>query len=153
LTNLSGSPLAQVLTHAAFDRLLALEPVDWSARFKADREKGEAAQAEAAKKRLSARKPGTRPSHDLKDYAGEYEHPAYGSLRIEVEGDALKATFHGMTLRLEHYHFDVFDGDSPMSPGDRVLFTFVTNGAGNIDRVELPLESAVKPIVYTRLGS
>ncbi len=42
LTNLNGNPLAMILADAIHDRLLELEPIDWSGRFKARREQGKA---------------------------------------------------------------------------------------------------------------
>jgi hypothetical protein len=89
-------------------------------------------------------KPNTRPSHDLAAYAGEYEHPAYGVARIERQNGGLKVSFPALAFNLTHFHYDVFQGDNGM------LIQFQMNEAGDIDRVLMPLEPAVRPIVFTR---
>lgn len=50
--------------------------------------------------------PGTRPSHDLMDFAGDYVHPAFGPMQVRIEdgGDALRLVFPARTVALKHYH-------------------------------------------------
>ncbi len=76
LSNLSPNPLPLVVAYNVYDRLLGLEPVAWSQRFKEQQDKMEAAEEEAKKKGYTPRVEGTQPSHKLADYVGEYEHPA-----------------------------------------------------------------------------
>ena len=68
--NLDGTSMPNVIVYNVLDRLLGLDPVPWNQRFLAVEKKSE--QSEEAKKRgFTAPTPGTRPSHDLKDYVGE----------------------------------------------------------------------------------
>ena len=73
LANKDGTPLPEILCRVAIDRLLGLEPIDWNARIKARADEGEKA-ADKAKGTLEVfdRKKGTRPSHPLEEYAGDY---------------------------------------------------------------------------------
>ncbi len=79
LTNKDGTPLPELITRHASDRLLSLEPIDWLAEGLEKRNKALDAQKEAKKKKESVRRPGTRPAHPLEEYAGDYEHPGYGA--------------------------------------------------------------------------
>src|SRR5207253_4484991 len=38
--------------------------------------------------------PNTKPSHPISDYVGEYEHPAYGILKIGLKDNQLQFEFH-----------------------------------------------------------
>ena len=78
MTNRNPSALPEALTKTIMDRYLNLPEKDWNAYFlkqdkKALAEKGKKESAVKAK-----RVAGTKPSHDLKTYAGTYENPAYG---------------------------------------------------------------------------
>jgi hypothetical protein len=72
------------------------------------------------KKRESARKPDTKPSLALKQYAGNYDEPAYGRAEVTCEDDKLVIRWGRFTFRLEHYHFDTFTA-IPIEPKDEIL--------------------------------
>jgi len=152
LTNQSPNPLPIVVAYNVYDRLLGLEPVAWSQRFKEQQDKMEAAEEEAKKKGYTPRVEGTQPSHKLADYVGEYEHPGYGVLRIEPgEGNDLKLTFNRMTSSLKHFHYDIFEvPENPLDPFEKAKVQFLMNTRGEIDRVLAPLEPNVKEIVFAR---
>ena len=153
LTNLSGNnPVNNILTRNIFDRLLGLEPVNWVARVKEQEQKARQAEEEAQKKAVAARKEGTRPSHPLADYAGEFEHPAYGTLKLTVHSEQLRLDYKGFSLPLQHYHYDIFEvsEDRPEIPLNKMKVQFLMNLQGDVDRVAIPLETGVKEIVLTR---
>jgi len=87
----------------------------------------------------------------LDDYAGEYEHPGYGVLRVAVDGDGLAFRLGDLDFVAEHRHFDTwtaryepFDEEFPM--------TFVTNADGDVAEVVSPVgEPMVAPIRFTRI--
>jgi CubicO group peptidase (beta-lactamase class C family) len=156
LTNYSGfNPVPTLVVQHTFDRLLGLEPVDWTGRARELRTKADKLQAEARSKDESARKSGTTPSHPLADYQGAFEHPGYGTLWVKKPGEGLEGSVSGITFPLEHYHYDVFrvpyDLEAPLDQigGRKAQFFYDTAGA--IDRVALPLEEAVPDIVFTRV--
>jgi CubicO group peptidase (beta-lactamase class C family) len=150
--NVSGSALRDVILYAAIDRLLGLQPVDWSARYRDRFVKGKQAGKAAREQNVGAGKPGTKPGYALDDYVGEYEHPAYGVVSIGREGGALRLGFHGLGAPLPHRHHEVF-----MTPRDvlsdlsetRVMFT--SNWDGDLEGLRIELEPAVKPIEFKRL--
>ena len=157
LTNLSGNrPVPVCVARYVFDRALGLEPIDWAARAKEIDRKAETSGAEGKSKAAAERKPNTSPSHPLPSYAGLYEHPAYGSARIGVEGGRLKFSWRGGSAPLTHRHYDVFDtevgddadDDDTVVPKARVTFGY--DSKGEIDRMSMPLESEVADIVFTR---
>ena len=86
---------------------------------------------------LATLRRGTHPAHPLAEYAGEYENPAYGTIEVETEGDALKARFHGIEMSLEHWHYEVFRAlpTDPVLSEEKLLAQFLTNVKGDVDRV------------------
>jgi CubicO group peptidase (beta-lactamase class C family) len=151
LTNLSPNAAPPVITYSVFDRLLGLEPVNWLERVREQEKKQREAAEEARKRRLTPPQEGTRPSHALAAYAGEYEHPGYGLLVIGNSGETLTARFNSFTAPLEHFHFDVFQApELPLNPLSEMKFTFAMDARGEIDRVSAPLETGVAEIVFTR---
>ncbi len=154
LTNLGGNPLPSVVSYNVYDRLLGLDQIAWADRIKGDQEKSRASEEEAKKKNYTARREGTRPSHELKEYAGEYEHPGYGLAKIELAaGGELKLALHGVGGPLKHFHYDVFEvAEDEKNPFQKFKVMFQTALQGEIESLSLPLESALKPIVFTRVG-
>jgi hypothetical protein len=62
-------------------------------------------------KTRAARKLGTTPSHNLSEYAGTYEHPAYGTMTIRTNEGKLELVFDEFVVKLKHYNYDVFEID------------------------------------------
>jgi hypothetical protein len=151
LTNLNGTPLRDLIAQVAADRLLGLKPIDWIAQGAARRALAEAAGKEGEKKKAVTRIAGTQASHKLADYAGDYEHPGYGVLKIALSGDQLEATFNRITTPLEHWHYDTFNGGKVKdNTFENMKFTFQTDVNGFIASVSAPFESAVKEVVFAR---
>jgi CubicO group peptidase (beta-lactamase class C family) len=151
LTNLNGSMLPTITLYNIYDRLLGLDPIGWSQRFKDIVDKMKAQAEKAKKEAVSDKKPGTTPSHPLDEYIGDYVHPAYGTMSIVKDGAGLKAQFHGGNLPMSHYHYDVFElnGEADME-GLTLKGTFGMDLKGAIVSLSLPLEAGVKDIVFTR---
>jgi CubicO group peptidase (beta-lactamase class C family) len=154
LNNKKSSPLPSLIGQQASDRLLGLEPIDWLAEALDRRTKSLAAEKEAKKKKETVRRSGTHPAHPLEEYAGDYQHPGYGPLKVELRDGRLVSSYNGIEATLEHWHFEVFD--APKADNDPALadfnmkFQFQTNFKGYVDAVAVPLEPSVKPIVFTK---
>ena len=92
--------------------------------------------------------PNTKPSHALVDYAGAYEHPAYGVLNIGLADEQLQYVFREATLALNHFHYDRFD-----TPNDEIhgqwSVNFITNPLGDIERAVMSLDES--EAVFVRL--
>jgi CubicO group peptidase (beta-lactamase class C family) len=152
LTNQNGSTVPTIMSYNVYDRLLGLDQIDWTARLKDRQAKGKQSEEDAKKKGFTTQRTGTRPSHDLAEYAGEYEHPAYGVAKVEIAGSELKFKFHKLGGPMTHFHYDVFefpqDVNNPESSKMKVQFH--TNLQGDLDFLSLPLESTVKDVVFSR---
>jgi hypothetical protein len=101
------------------------------------------------------RRANTRPSHDLAEYAGDYEHPGYGRIAIAHAEGKLTWSYRGMSELLAHRHYDTFD--LPEVPDrllpDRLAISFATDREGNIASLAAPFEPLVKDIVFTRIAA
>jgi CubicO group peptidase (beta-lactamase class C family) len=153
LTNRTPSPVTQMLCYVVFDRICGKDPIPWFERFSTRRREFLANEAKNRQTHQAARKPDTRPSHALADYAGEYEHPGYGRIGIEAVDDALHWRFRGLSGPLVHRHYDVFE--VPERPDilslDLLTIRFGYDREGNIDRLSAPFEPQVSDIVFRRL--
>ena len=133
------APLYNPLSYNIYERLLGMEPTPWTDRFLDIRLKGKKAGTEARSKEGFGRVPDTKPSHALADYAGEYEHPAYGSLKIAIKDNALQFDFHKIILPLTHFHYDRFDTPNDEENG-KWSVNFSTNPQGDIDKATMSLD-------------
>ena len=155
LTNRSPSEVPQMLTWLIIDRLRGREPVDWRERFRKRREESIAHMQVDKNAWQQARHVNTRPAHDLPDYAGDYEHPAYGKLSIKEQDGTLHWSWRGMFATMAHRHYETFE--LPEVPDrllpDRLAVTFLTDRQGNVVSLSAPLEPMVKDIVFARLAA
>ncbi len=153
LSNKNGSFVPEIIALNVADRLLGLDPVPWSGRYREILDKAKDRSGTRKAEVDKDRKTGTRPSHPLEDYAGTYVHPAYGPLTVLKDGDGLRMTRNGMTFTASHYHYDVFD-ISTEAIGTTLAFkaSFALDLKGNVASVSVPfgLEAGVKDIVFTR---
>jgi CubicO group peptidase (beta-lactamase class C family) len=158
-TNFGSARPARLINEHAFDVLMGSKPAQSLQEKMGSYEQGVAEnQARLAKLQRVA---GTRPSHEVSEYAGTYSHPGYGFVRIECAGAAL--VFHRgvMSIPLRHWHFDawafedagLFDAHQPhaLDRAGRVLFD--TDAQGTVAGLTMPLEPAVAPIRFIRARS
>jgi CubicO group peptidase (beta-lactamase class C family) len=80
LTNKNMVP--EILANYVIDRVCGKEPIPWLDHFRELRRKVLAQFEVDRQARKATRRPDTRPSHDLADYGGDYEHPGYGRITI-----------------------------------------------------------------------
>lgn len=154
LANLDSNknPVPILVTYGVYDRLLGLEPTPWDQRFLNDEQKSKQSEEEAKKEGFTERKPNTHPSHDLRDYLGEYENPGYGIVKIEPDGEGFKFSLNLLTSHLHHFHYDVFEvPPNPIDPLEKTKVMFFSDMKGDISSLSIPLEPHVKDIVFNRL--
>lgn len=142
-----AAPLYNVVTYNVYERMMGLDLTPWSERMLAIRLKNKEAGKQARAKAGAGRVEGTRPSHPIDDYAGEFEHPAYGVVKISREGEALGFDFHKIKLPLAHFHYDRFDTPDDEQDG-KWSVNFGTSPAGEIDRALISVDEA--EVVFTR---
>jgi CubicO group peptidase (beta-lactamase class C family) len=139
----ADSPAINILANGVADLALGLEPIDWSRRFQEILKAGGAAETE------EPHVEGTKPAHNLEQYAAEYFHPAYGTLQVEIKDGRLMAATHGFSSPLEHWHYETFRVAESELRGQKL--TFRTDERGRVVAVEAKLEPAVKEIVFERV--
>ena len=154
-TNRSPSEVPSILTWFILDRLRGRDPVDWRERSLKQRNEFIAHMQADKDAREKARHKDTHPAHELKAYAGDYEHPAYGTMSIKEQDGALHWSWRGMFASLNHRHYETFE--LPEIPDrllpDRLAITFLTDRDGNIVSLSTPLETMVRDIVFARLAA
>ncbi len=139
--------LYNTVTFNVYERLLGMTPTPWSERGLDSRVKGKKAGTEARAKAGADRVPNTSPSHPIAAYAGKYDHPAYGTLTVGLEGGKLQFDFHNIRLPLDHFHYDRFDTPDDERYG-RWSVNFLTSPQGDVDRAAMSLDEA--EVVFTR---
>jgi CubicO group peptidase (beta-lactamase class C family) len=152
LVNKSGSPLPNLITSVVADRVLGLEPIEWISEAAEERDTARELGRRAEEQKAMFRVEGTSPSHDLETYAGEFAHDGYGVVEIKVKHEALVMVYNGMTMPLEHWHYDVFnvaDVDEELIP-ENLRANFLTDARGRVATLSLPLETLVDPIQFER---
>ena len=157
LSNLDEGNAPVPVTYDIFDRLLDIEPPNWSKRYLTHEGKAEQASKTRSEKLKSEIIPNTQPSHPLQDYLGTYHHPGYGSLKVEAvqrseDADApicYEAHFNLIGLTLKHVHYDTFEAASPFGAWTRL--TFLSDEDGRISAVCASTEANVPPMVFERM--
>ncbi|NIR43736.1 MAG: serine hydrolase [Gemmatimonadetes bacterium] len=107
--NRDHAELRHALMLRVFDLYLGDPVRDWSVELQELYDSRAAEAREREEERRQARVPDTEPSHDLAAYTGIYAHPAFGSVEVRLEDDALvldRSPF--LIADLTHWHYDVF---------------------------------------------
>jgi CubicO group peptidase (beta-lactamase class C family) len=142
-----SAPLYNIISYNVYERLLGMDQTPWSQRQLQQRLANKRASTEARAKAGADRVPNTKPSHALTAYAGEYENPAYGILKIGLQGDQLQFGFHEFHFPMSHFHYDRFDTPDDEQYG-KFSVNFRTNPQGDIDNAVISLDQA--EVVFTR---
>lgn len=134
LGNLDHAEVRHALMYQVFDVLGNTGAKhDWSKEMKVlyDGLNERAEQARTA--RESARVVGTQPGKALSDYAGNYEHPVWGSIRIVEQKGKLMVIQDGLESGdLQHWHYDTFQWISNKKWQSPSYITFGLNSSGKI---------------------
>jgi CubicO group peptidase (beta-lactamase class C family) len=135
------APLYNPISYNVYERLLGMDQTPWTDRLLDIRLKNKKAGTEARSKAGAVRVANTKPSHPLEDYVGEYEHRAYGILKIGLKDNQLQFDFHKIRLPLTHFHYDRFDTPDDEENG-KWSVNFSTNPQGDIDKATMSLDEA-----------
>lgn len=150
LTNKNGTLITLSIILRIYDRLLGLSPLPWSHRLLKLVGELEDSREGEEKKADDLRKNNTSPSHALAEFAGDYRHPGYGQLTVEIKGDQLQIEYNSLSALLEHYHYNVFKIKEGIGEGLKVQF--FSNLKGDIDQISVPLETRVDNIRFIRVA-
>ena len=135
------APLYNAISYNVYERLLGMDQTPWTERQLDIRLKNKKAGTEARSKAGAARVANTKPSHPLADYVGEYDHPAYGSMKIGLKGEQLQFDFHKIHFPLTHFHYERFDTPDDEQDG-KWSVNFATNPEGDVDHATMSLDEA-----------
>lgn len=120
LTNTDGQTLQNALTYRIVDLLLGAPTRDWSGIYLAQSRQNQRREDSVRTALAAARLPGTKPSLALDQYVGTYDHPFYGALRIERDGDGLVLKRSAEQWgRMEHWQVDTWriEWNTTRTPG------------------------------------
>jgi len=151
MTNTSSSVMAPVVAYRVLDELLGVEPFDWFTEFKTRFDALMAGSREArGARRVVAGAALPRP---LGAYAGQYDHPGYGTLTITLDGDALRPQLGTMDLSLAHRHYETFDLEWHELGDQSHIFPlmFLSDPDGDITALTIPFEPSLGPLRFDRL--
>jgi len=158
-TNRDPSAVPEILANYVFDRVCGEEPIPWLDRYRELRRKFVAQLDVDRQARKATRRLNTRPSHDLADYAGDYDHPGYGRITITHAEGKLNWAYRGMSEPLAHRHYDTFELPEALAGSllaalqpNRFTISFSSDREGNVASLAIPFEPLVKDIVFTRLA-
>jgi hypothetical protein len=149
LSNLGANLHAAAMALEALDRMAGLEYIDWLESISEMIKKAKEAAADGEKndEKIDVKAP--PPTHPLEDYAGSYEHPGYGSVRIEVDGEGLVIHLMQEALPLKHYSYDIFEFQ--LSAVDlQFKLQFNMDYKGVFDSISIPFQAGVADIVFAR---
>ncbi len=154
LCNKNMTSLPRYLSFQLIDKILELPEHHWLDEGLEGIRKGKEAMKNKKMNEDLNRKKGTSPSHPLEEYVGEYEHPGYGKLSMELVDGKLHSTYNGITSILDHWHYDVFaifdEIDDVIVSLEGSKVTFGNNLSGDIDHVAIPYEPQSPPIVFKK---
>ncbi|MBL7738549.1 MAG: serine hydrolase [Chitinophagaceae bacterium] len=157
LSNQNASGVPSIVRNMIADRLLGLNRIDWNGRTNASEAKAKAAQKDADKNKTSNKKTGTKPSHDLKEYEGLYNHPGYGTVDAVLRKDSLFMITPNGDVWLRHYHYDVFETFGvdkkegiDTTNGSSLNIQFHMSPTGEITHITMPLQPGLKDLEFTR---
>lgn len=156
LTNQANSLLPRAAAYMILDKLLGLSYIDWNSIMKEEWDKLLDSMKEGAGSKQSDRIPDTHPSHELSEYNGIFEHPAYGSITISSIGSQLSIAYHAFenALPLEHYHYDTFSFTFEQGLLKQPFKAqFHTDPRGRISRLTVQFEQLLEPIEFVRKAS
>jgi CubicO group peptidase (beta-lactamase class C family) len=135
------------------DRMLKLSYRNWN-KMQLDGVMKARDAAKAVKKNDSiGHKFNTKPSQELKNYAGTYKSPGYGSIEISMKDGGLVSKFNAIDIRLDHFHYDQFNAvilDPALQGQDPIRFTFHIDVSGDITKLTVPFEGGVKDIEFVK---
>ncbi len=134
------------------DGWMNLEPIDWFEKSLEKRNQVLAAAKGQKKAREETRVTGTKPSHSLSDYTGDFYDPGYGTVNITKVNDDLRMKYNAFIIPLHHWHYNVWNAgkseDERTYENTKVLFRH--NLEGRIDAVEIHMEPMTGPVVFKR---
>ncbi len=136
------------------DRMLGLEPVDWSGENLEVLKKRKEAALKAKEEEESAAPYPSKPSRSLDQYLGTYDHPGYGEMELTWENDSLYLNTGSYQMYLAHDNHDTFNArmirNNEVQDGDAFKVQFSMDLNGDINGAKIGFEPTLDPIQFKR---
>ncbi len=89
--------------------------------------------------------------HSPDQYVGEFEHPGYGSIKIDLSQGVLIASHNGIRYSIrptgyDHFHLSMESREEAQKLGG----SFVSNRSGDISELHVSFEAQLAPIIFKR---
>lgn len=154
LTNQNGSMITNVIRSEIADKLFGLKDIAWNKYYLIKSKQPNKPKDTTAKEPVK----GADISRPANDFTGYYDNKGYGKFEIVEKNDSLFAQLpDGTSWYLSHYCYDIYDPvlvdkEKGINTENKFpwRFTFRTDEEGKISTVSVPMESPVKPIIFTR---
>lgn len=168
LCNSNGSVVPYTVSYNIIDRLLELEPTDWSDRLtKLINGEGSQPTDESQTTEAPARvgsehqettdfeKTEVHPlDRPISDYTGVYTHLGYGDILIEPTAEGgLRATFNDLDMSMQYIGNETFDVELvQQGQGQKLPFTFTLDDQNDIHSLQIPLltEPNANEVTFTK---
>ncbi len=154
LVNQNRSSTAGNVRNIIADRMLELDPVDWSAEGLEALKKMKEAAANAEEDEEESTPGNSKPSHTLDQYLGTFANPGYGAMELTLENDSLFMDTGSYRMYLEHDNYDTFLSKLIFTEEIRDDFAFKTQFTtdlnGDINGANIAFEPALDPISFKR---
>ncbi|MES2875362.1 MAG: serine hydrolase [Bacteroidota bacterium] len=131
----AAGSLRSVMNLPIIDILLGREATDWSGRYRKDYLDGQERNRKQIDSLNASRVKNTNPSHAIEAYTGTFNHPVYGDVKIDIQGNQLSLKYRGLRVMLDHWHYDQFITVDEGKGYPDVKINFLTNEQGEIDRI------------------
>ena len=135
LTNFNDSFDTYATTYEIIDRVLGAKGGDWNKRWRDFVAQVFGSIPEQLKGMNPPKIEGTKPTHDLADYAGTYRNATYGDIVIENKDGRLFFTYNKKTSELDHYHYDTFQINDVFALFNGMTLRFDTGNDGKIGEI------------------
>lgn len=122
-----------------YEHLLGMSITPWSERGLKDRDAAKKMSRAGRAKAGVGQIKGTKPSHPLEDYLGNFENSAYGIINVAQKDTQMAFTLHNIHIPMLHFHYDRFDTDNDEENGFYSL-NYQTNPQGDVDRFVISLD-------------
>jgi CubicO group peptidase (beta-lactamase class C family) len=132
------------------DHYLGLPRTDWTARFRAEKQR-KVDEALSALKTQTAKPANVGPSLPLGRYSGTYADPWYGNIEVKAAGSTLAIDFKStprMTGALEHWQYDTFITRFDDKTIEPAYVTFSLDADGQVDRISMKAVSPLADFSY-----
>ena len=138
MANQSSSNLQLALTHWILDALQDRQPADWSELYLELQARSDERSARSARELEEARLEGVGPSLPPAEYAGRYEDPLFGDVRITNEEGRLVLHYSPEYVAdLEHWHQDKFRANWRRPGAGRTFVHFHLDTRGRVTAAEV----------------